>query len=268
MGQHFQGLFYTRQAQECAEILGDAFTHGVALLIEGDMRSEYGDFQRAAQLYRQAQNTVPWTALYFGDIVSGCVALEKDRIPGWENIAGGGDLTSAKAVFQESLPSFLDDRPDIRALFRTDKLVDISHQMTNCVEELRWNGICVAWAVRTSNKLGTMNTLRRLIDLFSTAGDSDTTLSLLSVALDGFKRMGVHQRIAQCTVAMAATWESRGDFTQSIELLTGARPRFERSSQSKEIALVDAKLKSLEEVALVDAKLKSLLTGTGGDKRC
>jgi hypothetical protein len=81
-----------------------------------------------------------------------------------------------------------------------------------------------------------MHALRRLENSIATAGDHDTALSLFCVALDGFKQMGVHQQIAQCTVAMAAIWESRGDLIQSVELLTDARLGFQRSSQAKEVA--------------------------------
>jgi tetratricopeptide (TPR) repeat protein len=166
-----------------------------------------------------------------------------------------GNLTSAKHVFQESLPLLGEN--DDRALLCIDRLAEISHRLSDCVGQSRWNGLCIAWAIRTSSKLGTLNALRRMADSFATAGDPDTALALHCVALDGFKPMGVHQRIAQCMVAMATIWEFRGDFAQSVELLIGAKPEFQRASQTKEVARIDDKLKSLQELLKSkEAKLK------------
>ncbi|KAJ7726215.1 hypothetical protein B0H16DRAFT_1471471 [Mycena metata] len=142
-----------------------------------------------------------------------------------------GDLTSTKRVFEDCLPQF--HRHDPRTLFCAERLADISHRSSDRVEEIRWNGVCVALAFRHSNRLSTMNALRQFAALLDAWEDQDTTLALLSVVLVLFEAMGVHQRVGECRMHIASILESRGELRVAIDFLEAARPAFERSSQEK-----------------------------------
>ncbi|KAJ7030208.1 hypothetical protein C8F04DRAFT_1114236 [Mycena alexandri] len=177
-----------------------------------------------------------------------------------------GDINSAKSVFLRSLPLFADPRADERVLFCMERLADISYRSWDHVGALRWNGICIALAVRTSNRLGTLKGLKRLADIYVTEQENDTALTLLDIAVQGFESMGVHLCIAECNVQISAIWESRGDLLRAIKSLEDAIPRLQRSSQVEKAARIEEDIRALKECskenlkesALVGAKTTSL----------
>ncbi|KAJ7722620.1 hypothetical protein B0H16DRAFT_1737666 [Mycena metata] len=135
-----------------------------------------------------------------------------------------GDLISTKRVFEDCLPQF--HRHDPRTLFCAERLADISHRFSDRVQEIRWNGVCVALAFRHSNRLGAMNALRQFAALLDALEDQATALALLSVVLAAFEAAGAHQRVGECRMHIASIWESRGELLLAIDFLTAARPAF------------------------------------------
>ncbi|KAJ7046162.1 hypothetical protein C8F04DRAFT_1248419 [Mycena alexandri] len=334
-GHYFQGLLYAREAQKHMELLGDVVGHAGAILVEGSIQRALGDFERASQLYRKAQDILPSSAIHFRDLLKECqgnihlrkteygdgkILLEEviesrrsyrpyDSIKAYADLAEiqiamdlepslieqslktakqqcttvglatghagcdiiaadllmrQGDINSAKSVFLRSLPLFADPRADERVLFCMERLADISHRSWDHVGALRWNGICIALAVRTSNRLGTLKGLRRLADIYVTEQENDTALTLLDIAVQGFESMGVHLCIAECNVQISAIWESRGELLRAIKPLEDAIPRLQRSSQVEKAARIEEDIMALKECskekesALVGAKITSL----------
>ncbi|KAJ7791137.1 hypothetical protein B0H14DRAFT_2625386 [Mycena olivaceomarginata] len=83
-------------------------------------------------------------------------------------------------------------------------------------------------------------------DIFIAKGDDNTAKSLFMVALEGFVYMDVHRSKAQCLLRLGDLANKKGDFSQAAELWMAAHPLFERSSQAKDVARIDARLTELE----------------------
>jgi hypothetical protein len=82
--------------------------------------------------------------------------------------------------------------------------------------------------------------------IFAQQEDSDTALSLFTVALDGYTFMDVHRWRADCMVRIGDIWNSRGEVLKAVGLWKAARPLFERSSQARDVAQIDAKPATVE----------------------
>jgi hypothetical protein len=59
--------------------------------------------------------------------------------------------------------------------------------------------------------------------------------------------MDVHQGRGQSLLRLGDLANRRGNFSNATELWTAARPLFERSSQAKDVAQIDARLADLED---------------------
>jgi tetratricopeptide (TPR) repeat protein len=127
-----------------------------------------------------------------------------------------------------------------------EKLADLSTGMNNTQATTSWAGIFLALAFRSKNKLATLKAFHCLGQIFAVQRDDDTALSLFNVALDGFTFMDVHRWRADCMVQIADIWNSRGEVLRAVRLWKAARPLFERSSQAKDVARIDAKLARTE----------------------
>ncbi|KAJ7292131.1 hypothetical protein C8J57DRAFT_1212532 [Mycena rebaudengoi] len=136
------------------------------------------------------------------------------------------------------------------ALLCAQRLGDLSTGMNGIQIALRWTGIFLGMALKCKEKRQTMNAFRCLGQIFSAKGDDETALSLFNVALDGFTFMDVHRWRADCMVRIAGIMNNRGEVMKTVELWKTARPLFERSSQTKDIAQIDAKLAEVDPVVL------------------
>jgi hypothetical protein len=76
--------------------------------------------------------------------------------------------------------------------------------------------------------------------------DNDA-LSILTVALDGFTWMDVHQSRAECMRTLGDLHFCHGELHKASALWTEARPLFERSLQAKAVVEIDNRLAKLEE---------------------
>ncbi|KAJ6480998.1 hypothetical protein C8R45DRAFT_1100565 [Mycena sanguinolenta] len=83
-------------------------------------------------------------------------------------------------------------------------------------------------------------------DVFVTDNDEDTALALYTVALEGFTFMDVHRSRAECMLRLGDLAYKHGDTTAAIVHWEMARPLFERSSQTKDIAKIDSRLVTVE----------------------
>jgi hypothetical protein len=97
-----------------------------------------------------------------------------------------------------------------------------------------------------------MQAFRCLGQILSAQGDDETALSLFTVALDGFKLMDVHRWQADCMVRIADILNGHGEVMKAVEMWTTARPLFERSSQTKDVVKIDAKLAEVDSAVLAE----------------
>ncbi|KAJ7258325.1 hypothetical protein C8J57DRAFT_1516223 [Mycena rebaudengoi] len=107
-------------------------------------------------------------------------------------------------------------------------------------------------ALKCKDKRQTMQAFRCLGQIFSAQGDEETALSLFTVALYGFTFMDVHRWRADCMVQIANILNDHGEAMKAVELWKAARPLFERSSQMKDIVMIDAKLAEIDSAILVE----------------
>ncbi|KAJ7259417.1 hypothetical protein C8J57DRAFT_1640206 [Mycena rebaudengoi] len=143
------------------------------------------------------------------------------------------------------------------ALFCLEYLSDLSTGMTNIQTTLGWAGIFLALALKSRDKLSTMKAFRCLAQIFAAQGDDETALSLFTVSLDGLTFMDIHRWRADCMCRIAEI-ERKGEITNSIALWKAARPLFKRSSQTKDIARIDAKLVAVDS-EMLEQKLQKLM---------
>jgi tetratricopeptide (TPR) repeat protein len=158
---------------------------------------------------------------------------------------------AAREMFQKCFASSQDISTEL-ALYGLGRLGDFSTRMNDTFTTLQWAGVFLGLALKFKDKHQTMQAVRCLGQIFSARGDNETALSLFSVALDGFTFMDVHRWRADCMVRIANILQDFGEITKAIELWKTARPLFERSSQTKDVTWIDAKLAAVDSVVLFE----------------
>ncbi|KAJ6456217.1 hypothetical protein C8R47DRAFT_189676 [Mycena vitilis] len=155
-----------------------------------------------------------------------------------------GDPQSANCAFEQSFRQLQHIAPE-DAGYCLEKLADICSQTGDVAASLRWSGLYLASSVLQKSQLETLKALRCIGDILGSEGEEESALRMYRAALAGFTRMDVHRYRADCMVRMADIHGGRGDTEQVIELLSKARPLFERSSQGTNLQSVDTKLSKL-----------------------
>jgi tetratricopeptide (TPR) repeat protein len=151
------------------------------------------------------------------------------------------------------------DIPAAETLFR--KCYSISKHpevKSYCLEQLgdtgRWNGfgqmsswttVYLAHSIKFKEKLGITKALQFLGDIFLALADEDTAISLFIIALEGFTYMDVHCSRADCMLQLGDIAKKHDDLYKAVEFWDAARPLFERSSQTKQIEIIDERLASV-----------------------
>ncbi|KAJ7493536.1 hypothetical protein FB451DRAFT_1077291, partial [Mycena latifolia] len=122
------------------------------------------------------------------------------------------------------------------------------------VTDFGWSSKCtvvyLGHAMQTKRKLDLHKALQFLGDVFLSNGDEETAHSLFIVALQGFTYMDVHHGRAQCMLRLGDLAQHRGELAEAVELWRDARPLFEQSSQTRDVAQIDARLGAAEQKAL------------------
>ncbi|KAJ6592278.1 hypothetical protein DFH09DRAFT_1073339 [Mycena vulgaris] len=132
-----------------------------------------------------------------------------------------------------------------------------------------WTIVYLVQASKSNQKLDVLKALQYIGDIFQADGDWDTAVSLLTVALEGFTWMDVHRSRAECMLRLGDISKREGNMVQAMKLWTTARPLFERSTQTKQIALIDERLTgitNLEDNKMNLASLSHLHAPTGWPK--
>jgi hypothetical protein len=113
-----------------------------------------------------------------------------------------------------------------------------------------WATIYLVHSLKFKEKLGIHKALQFLGDIFLDQSDEDTAAYLFTVALEGFKCMDVHCSRGECMLRLGDISKGHGDLLKAVEFWDAARPLFERSSQTKQIELIDERLASVGEDVL------------------
>jgi hypothetical protein len=128
-----------------------------------------------------------------------------------------------------------------------------------------WTVTFLAHSLKQKQKLQIWKALQFMGDTYLVDGDEHTSISLFTLALEGFTKMDVHRGRAECMLHLGDISHGNGDIAEAAELWTAARPLFERSSQAKQIVQVDDRLAGIRDQLLVippipAASLKPTLT--------
>ncbi|KAJ6538786.1 hypothetical protein DFH09DRAFT_1323459 [Mycena vulgaris] len=140
-----------------------------------------------------------------------------------------GHTGAAKSMLERCARDFY-GRSDEGSIFCSERLADLANGMDS---------------IYTTTKLAIHKALRCFGDLFLAQGDSETAGSLCEVALQGFEAMDVHRWQGDCLLRLGDIFKHHGDEDKAVELWKAARPKFERSSQTKDMARVDVRLQAV-----------------------
>jgi hypothetical protein len=105
-----------------------------------------------------------------------------------------------------------------------------------------WATVYLAHSLKFKQKSGVHKALQFLGDIFLVQADEDTAVSMFIVALKGFTYMDVHCSRAECMLRLGDIAQEHGDLGKAVESWDAARPLFERSSQAKQVELIDERL--------------------------
>jgi hypothetical protein len=156
-----------------------------------------------------------------------------------------GDAISARAEYIRLFTAAQDNDKEL-ACHCLAKLADPTNPVHANTDFGRWAIVFLAYTLcpQLRSRLMVHQALQRLGDVLAGQGD-DTALSILTVALEGFTQMDMHQSKGECMRAMGDVYVQRGDLDRAREMWEAARPLFERSEQRKEVVKIDEKLQTL-----------------------
>ncbi|KAJ7920352.1 hypothetical protein B0H13DRAFT_1867696 [Mycena leptocephala] len=151
-----------------------------------------------------------------------------------------GDTSSAEHIFRDCLNFCRGKNTDVVSLC-LERLAD---RGCWCVAEptSTWSGVYLTYAKQSKDKLA----LIFLGDVFIWQGDDNTAHSLFTAALQGFNYIDGHRSRVQCLLRLGDLAHKKGDISHAMGLWRTARPLFERSSQAKGVAQIDARFAELE----------------------
>ncbi|KAJ7715241.1 hypothetical protein B0H16DRAFT_1701747 [Mycena metata] len=155
-----------------------------------------------------------------------------------------GNEVSVKNQFQNCLKSAWTTDTEVVS-HCLERLADIS-RWPIVLRQATWPVLYLCHAHMCREKLGFYKALLFIGDLFINM-DEATAESLFLVALEGFTFMDVHRSRAQGMLRLGDLAQKRGEITKAVELWTSARPLFERSLQTKDVAAIDMRLVALEQ---------------------
>jgi hypothetical protein len=138
----------------------------------------------------------------------------------------------------------IDHEPAFYALAR---LADSTNPVHAPPEVEKWTVVFFAFVMRPQARsmLKIHQALRCLGDVLAQQQKDNDALSILTVALEGFTWMDVHQSRGECMRTIGDVHFRHGEFSKAFTFWTEARPLFERSSQTKSIAEIDNRLAEL-----------------------
>ncbi|KAJ7815336.1 hypothetical protein B0H14DRAFT_3476289 [Mycena olivaceomarginata] len=157
-----------------------------------------------------------------------------------------GDTIGARAEYMRLFAGLQSNDNELACLCLV-KLADPTHLMDADGEVGRWAVVFLAFTMcpLARKMLAVHQALRCLGDVFAQQGTNDVALSILAVALDGFTWMDVHRSRAECMRTIGDVHMRRGDHCAAKEMWTAARPLFERSKQTRDVARIDERLRML-----------------------
>ncbi|KAJ7879945.1 hypothetical protein B0H14DRAFT_3769893 [Mycena olivaceomarginata] len=157
------------------------------------------------------------------------------------------DLELREKKFDTAKRKFLESRggDNESESFCLERLADIRAWPTS-EWQFKWPVVYCGYAYKSKEKVALHKALLFLGDVFIADKDEETATNAYIVALEGFTHMDIHQSRAQCMIRLGDLAEGQGHTSEAIAFWEEARPLFERSSQAKDVAQIDARLSTAE----------------------
>jgi hypothetical protein len=163
-----------------------------------------------------------------------------------------GDMLAAQTSFQKCLTLPLGGHTEIHT-YSLERLGDRS-RWSGANWTPSWTTICFVHSLKLRQNREIYQSLKFLGDVFRAEGDQYTAETLFTVALEGFTQMDVHQGRADCMLRLGDISKDKENLLNAVDLWKTARPLFERSSQGKQVALIDEKLGRISQDLLGDQR--------------
>jgi tetratricopeptide (TPR) repeat protein len=160
-----------------------------------------------------------------------------------------GNMSAAKTLLLKSLNSSWVD-PEI-CEYCLERLGE-GNRWSATYWRPSWATIFLVNSLKLKQKREIYQALRFVGDVFRAEGDQDTAVSLFTVALEGFTHMDIHRNRADSLLRLGDISNENGDVMKAVEFWKTARPLFERSSQAKQVSLLDDKLSRISQDMLDD----------------
>jgi tetratricopeptide (TPR) repeat protein len=155
-----------------------------------------------------------------------------------------GNLPAARMLFQKCLQSAWGK--DTEAVtYCLEKLASVHQWSPMHQRTFACTVTFLVHSAKCKQKLELHKALQFLGEVFQAHGDQETAITLFTVALNGFTQMDVHRSRAECMVHLGDISQQSGDTLKAVGLWEKARPLFERSSQTKQLAHLEAKITSV-----------------------
>jgi tetratricopeptide (TPR) repeat protein len=173
------------------------------------------------------------------------------------------DMLGARSLFGEILWLSWGNDSEL-VTWVLERLGDVSrwessiHMLTG-----QWTAVFLVHSLKLKQKLEIHKALQFLGDVFLRLSDEDTAISLFTIALEGFIRMDVHRSQAECLLRLGEISQRRDNLQKAVGLWERARPLFERSSQTAQIAHIDAMLAGTDKTVLEKGFLEELKVPAG-----
>jgi tetratricopeptide (TPR) repeat protein len=215
----------------------DTYYHALALINIAQIDVEIGGFKDSVQqnirtaaiLFQRINYSV---GLTWCDLFRAAVDVQQH------------DFSAGQSRFQKCLRHTW-GKDSETLLYCLEKLGDVEQWCPTDKILFPWPVTLLVYSFRCKLRLQLHKALQFLGDVFWAQGDQDTASSLFTVALEGFSQMDVHRSRAECMVRLGDISKLTGDEPKAAKLWERARPLFERSSQRKQLADLDAKLVTL-----------------------
>ncbi|KAJ7368844.1 hypothetical protein DFH08DRAFT_762954 [Mycena albidolilacea] len=186
------------------------------------------------------------------------------------------DLELREKNFDTAKSKFLESggRDNQSESSRLERLADIRAWPASTWQS-RWPVIYCAYAYKSKEKVALHKALLFLGDVFIADKDEETATNAYIVALEGFTYMDIHLSRAQCMIRLGDLAGGQGHTSEAIAFWEEARPLFEQSLQTKDVAQIDARLSTVEkahqkallELVTLHAPVHSVVEETLEDKK-
>jgi hypothetical protein len=216
----------------------DPYDHGVALLNIAGIEIPMGAPKDVVQTHLKTGKSILATIGQPGARITTIY----DSFQGNLNLREG-DILGARELLCKTLSSCWGKNSE-GVTYCLGILGDISRWSTaHCVSS--WTTVFLAHSLKVKDKLSICKALQFLGDVFLVKDETETAISLFTVALKGFTEMDVHRNRAECLLRIGDISKEQGDLLRAADLWEMARPLFERSSQARQVQHIEKRLTSI-----------------------